>query len=78
MPDSIVSVRVPSSLVIAMKKKAEDAYFKDMSELVRSIIRKKMVGIAMQPSATVASSREQLIQELEIIVTRLKEMDNNK
>jgi Arc/MetJ-type ribon-helix-helix transcriptional regulator len=81
MVDSIVSIRMPSSLVQELKTLSKEKHFLDVSEQMRSIIRiktqeyriktgdKKEERIAKQ---TTEVKQEALIKEQ--LVKRLKEM----
>ncbi len=41
MKDTIISIRIPSSLVTELKELTEKKHFLDLSELIRTVIREK-------------------------------------
>ena len=41
MPDQIVSVRMPASLIVELKELADRNHFLDVSEEIRSLLREK-------------------------------------
>lgn len=80
MTDRVVSVRIPAPLVLGLKKRIEKEHFKDLSELVRTIVRRKFVGSQL-PAAQAATAapkefgalaKEQLISELEKLIAMLR------
>ncbi len=71
MAEQIVSIRIPSSLVAELKKTVDKEHFKDLSELVRTAVRKKFLDSQRQPDLGLLT-KEQLIAELERIISQLK------
>jgi len=69
MTDHLVSVRLPSSLVHALRKIAEDEHYLDLSECIRSIIRKE----ASQQKKPKENRKQQLQEQLKKILTELEE-----
>lgn len=55
MTDRVVSVRIPAPLVLGLKKRIEKEHFKDLSELVRTIVRRRFLGFQL-PAAQAAPS----------------------
>ena len=75
MTDRIVSLRIPSSLILELKKRVDRDHFKDVSELVRTIIRRRsrqLEGKQAQPEFG-GITKEQMIKELERLIERLRE-----
>jgi Arc/MetJ-type ribon-helix-helix transcriptional regulator len=73
--DIIVSVRIPAALVLELKKRVDQNHFKDVSELVRTIVRRKWLeyqGLTKPKPSYGDISRDELINELQKIVERLK------
>lgn len=54
MVDSIVSVRMPSSLVQRLKQLSKDNHFLDLSEEIRSIVKSKIRTYRQQAGEPVA------------------------
>jgi Arc/MetJ-type ribon-helix-helix transcriptional regulator len=82
MVDSIVSVRMPSSLVQRLKQLSKDNHFLDVSEELRSIIKAKMRAY-QQPQGEQAAEEPQAKKKddfktenvvKEELVKRLKQM----
>ncbi len=81
MVDSIVSVRMPSSLVQRLRSLSKDNHFLDVSEEVRSIIRIKVREYKIKQGTKKGISLEKKKAELkqesivkEELVKKLKEM----
>jgi Arc/MetJ-type ribon-helix-helix transcriptional regulator len=74
LPERIVSVRIPTSLILELRRGFAKDHYKDVSELVRTIVRKKFLQLPAPAAAGEfgALSKEQLIKELERIVERLR------
>jgi metal-responsive CopG/Arc/MetJ family transcriptional regulator len=73
--DIIVSVRIPTALVLELKKRIGKEHFKDTSELVRTIVRKKWLeyqGLTKPKTSYGDLSRDELITELQKLVERLR------
>lgn len=89
MVDSIVSVRMPSSLVQRLKELSSENHFLDVSEEVRSIIKarirfyeegaekteEKEAPAARQDYKTDNVVREELVKKLKKMI---KELENGK
>jgi len=71
MADDIVSIRIPSSLVSELRKTVEKEHFKDLSELIRTVVRKRFLESQKQPDLGLLT-KDQLINELQRIVDQLK------
>jgi len=82
MVDSIVSVRMPSSLVQRLKQLSKDNHFLDVSEEIRSIVKSKIRTYRQQAGEPVteephAKKKEDFKTEnvvKEELVKRLKQM----
>jgi Arc/MetJ-type ribon-helix-helix transcriptional regulator len=75
LSDIIVSVRVPTPLVLELRKSIQKEHFKDISELVRTIVRRKWLehqGLTRPRPKYGELSRQELIAELQKIVERLR------
>ena len=89
MKDTIVSIRLPRALVLELKEIAEKNHYLDLSEQIRTIIRKKCEEYTEPYKHEVQKMREQLednikkskemkdrdklIEELQKIITELRE-----
>ncbi len=70
--DAIVTVRMPASLVAALKERLAEDHYADLSEQVRSIVRKGCLryvrllpGAPQPPDASApAASREEQVERL--------------
>ena len=71
MKDIIVSVRVPTPLVRELKKTVLQEHYKDTSELVRTIVRKRW--LEHQGLTRKDFSKEELVKELETLLGRLRQ-----
>lgn len=60
MTDTVVSVRMPSSLVRELKELAERNHFKDLSEEIRSIVRSKCLNYAKPYQGEIRKLREDI------------------
>lgn len=84
MNDTVVSIRIPHSLLLELKFLSEKKHFLDISEEVRSIVRKKWLTAA-SPDLMVlkeikADIREQIEKKSQKAITAkvLKELENIK
>ncbi len=64
MKDTIVSIRIPKSLVTELKEITEKKHFLDLSELIRTIIRKKCDEYAEPYKHEVRKMRDTLEESL--------------
>jgi Arc/MetJ-type ribon-helix-helix transcriptional regulator len=69
--DSIVSIRIPKSIVLELKERVDLGRFKDISELVRAIVRKRFVA-PLEKKEFGTIGRDQLVEELERLLEMLK------
>jgi len=69
--DRVVSVRIPTTLVLELKERIQHEHFKDLSELVRTIVRKRFLG-SQSVKEFGDLDREQLVQELQRLLERLR------
>ena len=86
MGDTIATIRLPPSLVIELKKISKEQHYVDLSELIRSVLRKKYEKSVLASSDmlsdaivtdikkhTVQTSEAKLTQELLKIKKRLRD-----
>ena len=62
MNDVIVSIRIPNSLLLELRALSEKKHFLDVSEGVRSIVRKKWLS-AVSPDIMVLKEIKENIKE---------------
>ncbi|MBU0666187.1 MAG: hypothetical protein ABIC91_02540 [Nanoarchaeota archaeon] len=83
MTDTVVSVRMPSSLVRELRILSEKNHFMDLSEEIRSIVRSKCLRYSQPFSADVKKLREELKEIFEVkkeqetkqeLITQLKKL----
>lgn len=60
----MVSVRVPASLLSALKNKAKQDHYLDASELVRSIVRAKCLDFVNPYASEMSKFRKELKKDL--------------
>ena len=86
MGDTIATIRLPPSLVIELKKISKEQHYVDLSELIRSVLRKKYEKSVLASSdmlsdsiisdikkQTIQTSEAKLAQELLHIKKRLRD-----
>jgi Arc/MetJ-type ribon-helix-helix transcriptional regulator len=64
MTNTIVSVRIPKSLVKELRKVSEKDHFMDLSEAVRSIVRAKWLSAKDPMSLKVEQLRQDILTNL--------------
>ena len=64
MTNTIVSVRIPKSLVSELRKVSEKDHFMDLSEAVRSIVRAKWLSAKDPMSLKVEQLRQDILTNL--------------
>ncbi|MFH1510207.1 MAG: ribbon-helix-helix protein, CopG family [Candidatus Woesearchaeota archaeon] len=69
MTDRIVSIRIPAEIVEQLRTISIEQHFKDVSELVRAVIRKRSSASTEFGLLT----KDQLVTELERLLQRLKQ-----
>ena len=74
MTDVVVSVRMPSSLVLELKKLSLKNHYKDLSEEIRSIVRAR----CLKYSNPYASELEKLRMEISSNMDAKKEQENRQ
>ena len=81
MTDTVVSIRMPSYLVVELKRLAETNHFKDLSEEIRSIVRTKCLQFEqpytselqrLREDLSVQNHKRRLIDDLKKIVEELQ------
>ena len=71
---SIVSVRMPSTLVLEMRRLAKENHYLDISELIRSIVRTK----ASQLTTPYAEDLKRVVADLEREISQRKRLDERQ
>jgi hypothetical protein len=80
MVDSIVSVRMPSSLVQRLKELSKENHFLDVSEELRSVIKIKIQAYGAKPGIRTEEEKQKPVDfkseniVKEEVVKRLKQM----
>ena len=74
MTDTVVSIRMPSSLVAELKNLAVANHYKDLSEELRSIVRSK----CLKYQNPYANEIEQLRRDLSTQLDVKKDLDQKK
>ncbi len=64
MKDTVVSIRLPNTLVQELKELAQENHYLDLSEQIRTIIRKKCEQHQSPYKYEVQKMREQLEQKI--------------
>ena len=70
--DIIVAVRMPRGLVNELKDLQKINHFMDLSDEIRYIIRKNLLYVGTEKPEQELRKKEQLIQDLNRIITELK------
>lgn len=76
MPDSVVSVRMPESLLEELRKVSAEQHYMDLSESVRNLVRRKIAeyDVARMSANTPGNgvATQQLINGLRNIINQLE------
>jgi len=85
MKDAVVSVRIPSSLVVELKTLAKENHYVDLSEQIREIIRQKIMQFESEEQSkssisdkkesskkTTPKDKEVLLLQLQSLIDELK------
>ena len=73
MPNNIVSVRMPDSLMQELKIVAKEEHFMDLSEAVRHILKQKASAKLQNKTQDFAgTSKEELLRGLQILINQLQ------
>jgi len=85
MKDAVVSVRIPSSLVVELKNLAKENHYVDLSEQIREIIRQKLMQFESEEQSkstthdkkeaskkTAPKDKEVLLAQLQSLIEELK------
>ncbi len=77
MTDTVVSVRMPSTLVRELRILADKNHYMDLSEEIRSVVRTKCIDSTQSPDSKIAKlkqkqSNQQMIEELKKLIGRLE------
>jgi len=84
MNDLVVSIRIPNSLLLELKSLSEKNHFLDVSEQVRSIVRKKWLSAVSPDLMALKELKEDIKEEIKkkskkaITEKVLKELENIK
>jgi hypothetical protein len=70
--DTIVAVRMPRGLVEELKDLQKINHFMDISDEIRFVIRKNVLPMGVEKTDQELRKKEQLIQDLNRIITELK------
>jgi Arc/MetJ-type ribon-helix-helix transcriptional regulator len=73
MPDSLVSIRLPSSLVEELKSVVEKDHFMDVSEAVRTILREQFERYSDPYAYELKELRESITAEMKEQIARKSE-----
>jgi dihydroneopterin aldolase len=77
MTDTVVSVRMPSTLVRELRILADKNHYMDLSEEIRSVVRSKCFSFTEPVTSKIAKlkqeqTNQQMIEELKKLIGRLE------
>lgn len=82
MKDTIVSVRMPSTLVKELKDLAEKNHYMDLSEELRSVIRDKVIYHISRKDTPQSAETEKILTQQKTLVqglqTIIKQLERNE
>ncbi len=64
MADTVVTVRMPATLITALRSRTADGHYRDLSEQVRSIVRKGCLQYSNPVTHEIKELKAQLKDEL--------------
>lgn len=64
MPDQVVTVRMPATLIAELKERTERDHYRDLSEQIRSIVRKGCLQYSNPVTHEIKELKAQLKEEL--------------